>query len=255
MTCPSWLTSRPIAHRGLHGGVTGIVENSLSSVRAAVDAGYAVEIDVRAARDSEPIVYHDATLHRLTGQSGAVGDFAADAFANLMLSGTGEPIPRLAEILQVVAGRAPLFIEVKTGTADRAELCRRILALLRSYEGDVAVMSFDPEALVAFRTEWPALPRGIVAQSSRHEEESGLAARFSRSWMLHLGRSRPHFIAYRCDDLPALAPLGYRSALGMPLLTWTVRSEDQWRRAARWADQIIFEGFRPKQDRPQRNMT
>jgi hypothetical protein len=40
-------------------------------------------------------------------------------------------------------------------------------------------------------------------------------------------------------------PLFARNVLGMPLLTWTVRTEAERARAARWADQMIFEGFRP----------
>ena len=58
-------------------------------------------------------------------------------------------------------------------------------------------------------------------------------------------RTRPHFIAYAVSDLPAPAPWLARNLFGRPLLTWTVRSEDDRRRAARYADQMIFEGFRP----------
>jgi glycerophosphoryl diester phosphodiesterase len=53
------------------------------------------------------------------------------------------------------------------------------------------------------------------------------------------------FVAYGVADLPALAPILARHVLRMPLLTWTVRTEAERLRAARFADQIIFEGFRP----------
>jgi len=56
---------------------------------------------------------------------------------------------------------------------------------------------------------------------------------------------RPQFVAYAVRDLPAAIPLLARKAFGLPLLTWTVRSADDRRRAARYADQMIFEGFRP----------
>ncbi len=64
------------------------------------------------------------------------------------------------------------------------------------------------------------------------------------AYLLHGLRSRPHFLAYAVKDLPAAAPLVAHYIFGLPLLTWTVRNEDD-RRRARWADQIIFEGFRP----------
>jgi glycerophosphoryl diester phosphodiesterase len=66
--------------------------------------------------------------------------------------------------------------------------------------------------------------------------------------MLHLKhafRTRPHFVAYRVNDLPAPAPWVARHVFGLPLLTWTVRTQEQRERAARCADQMIFEGFRP----------
>ena len=52
------------------------------------------------------------------------------------------------------------------------------------------------------------------------------------AYLLHAPRTRPHFIAYAVKDLPALAPLIARTLFGLPLLTWTVRSEDDRRRAA-----------------------
>ncbi len=61
--------------------------------------------------------------------------------------------------------------------------------------------------------------------------------------LLHAPATRPDFVAYRVDDLPAPATRVAR-LLGLPVLTWTVRSPAQRRRAALWADQMIFEGFR-----------
>jgi glycerophosphoryl diester phosphodiesterase len=52
------------------------------------------------------------------------------------------------------------------------------------------------------------------------------------------------------DELPAPAPWIARNIFGLPLLTWTVRTPEQRERAARYADQMIFEGFRPEGDRP-----
>jgi glycerophosphoryl diester phosphodiesterase len=64
------------------------------------------------------------------------------------------------------------------------------------------------------------------------------------AFLLHAPATRPHFIAYSVKDLPSPAPLLART-FGLPLLTWTVRTEQDRRAAARWADQLIFEGWRP----------
>jgi len=65
------------------------------------------------------------------------------------------------------------------------------------------------------------------------------------AFLLHANRTRPHFIAYGVKDLPAAAPLIARMIFRLPLLTWTVRSDDDRQCAARWADQMLFEGIRP----------
>ena len=100
----------------------------------------------------------------------------------------------------------------------------------------------------AVRAIAPGLPRGIVAERhyAHHEWDRFPRAEKRRmAFFLHANRTRPHFIAYSVRDLPAAAPLIARAIFGLPLLTWTVRSDGDRARAARWADQIIFEGWRP----------
>ena len=115
--------------------------------------------------------------------------------------------------------------------------------------GPAALMSFDPAPVAALREIAPGLPRGIVAE--RHYEDSGMDATLTDSqkrslaFLLHALRTRPHFVAYQVKDLPSPGPWIARHIFGLPLLTWTVRSDADRARARRWADQMIFEGFRP----------
>jgi glycerophosphoryl diester phosphodiesterase len=109
-------------------------------------------------------------------------------------------------------------------------------------------MSFDPDSVAALRELAPTLTRGIVAQ--RHYQQAEWPALPRRralalAHLLHWPRTRPDFIAYAVRDLPAAAPLIARNVFGCPLLTWTVRSADDRRCAERYADQMIFEGWRP----------
>jgi len=57
--------------------------------------------------------------------------------------------------------------------------------------------------------------------------------------------ARPHFIAYDIAALPAVAPLIAKHVFGLPLLTWTVRTEADRTRALRYTDAMIFEGIEP----------
>ena len=63
------------AHRGLHNDERA--ENSMSAFRAAVDAGYGIELDVRLSKDGRLVVFHDDTLNRVCGREGRVVDFVA----------------------------------------------------------------------------------------------------------------------------------------------------------------------------------
>jgi glycerophosphoryl diester phosphodiesterase len=109
-------------------------------------------------------------------------------------------------------------------------------------------MSFDPDQVLALRQTMPELPRGIVAERSYEPADWPEATPDQRRGMMHLRhafRTRPHFVAYWINELPSAAPWIARNLFGLPLLTWTVRTHEQRRRAAQYADQMIFEGFLP----------
>jgi glycerophosphoryl diester phosphodiesterase len=241
-----WLIERPVAHRGLHGN--GLVENTLGAAAAAVAANYSIEVDLQLSADEEVIVFHDTTLDRLTDAKGPLAARTAADLKNVGFRDSAERIPTLQELLDTVAGRTPLVLELKSEGADDTRLPERVARILTSYAGPVAAMSFDPAMVMGLQRHAPGLPRGIVAERHYDDPEWSRLSRAQKLWLgnlLHIPRTKPHFIAYYVRDLPALAPLFARHVLGMKLLTWTVRSEAEQRRARWWANQVIFEGFRP----------
>jgi glycerophosphoryl diester phosphodiesterase len=243
-----WLTERPIAHRGLHDASAGFIENTATAFSAAVAAGYGIECDLQVSADGEAMVHHDDALGRLTEGSGALAAMNAAAIQAVRFKQTGDRILTLGELCDLVAGRAPLLIELKSRFDGDLRLVTRAAAVLARYQGPAALMSFDPAPIAALRSIAPALTRGIVAERHyAHAEWAGLSAaqKFRLAHLLHAPSTRPQFVAYAVKDLPAPGPWVARTLLGLPLLTWTVRSEDDRRRAVRYADQMIFEGFRP----------
>lgn len=241
-----WLTARPVAHRGLHGN--GIIENSLSAAKAAIDANYAIEVDLQLSKDGEIVVFHDETLDRLTSEKGDVAARTAAELRAIRLNNSGDKIPSLDDLLTLVSGKVPLVLELKSPWDGDTTLAMKVAKRLESYEGPVAVMSFDPDLVAALKTHAPGLPRGIVAErkyihpywdflSPRKKQYLGL--------LLHLLRTKPHFVAYAQFNLPTVAPLIARYVFGMPLLSWTVRTEKERAKVSRWVDQIIFEHIRP----------
>lgn len=249
MVGAAWLTCRPIAHRGLHGADTGAVENALSAATAAVGGGYAIEVDVQLSADAVPMVFHDGSLDRMTNAEGPMRAWTARELAGVTLRGTSEAIPTLDQLLATVAGRTPLFLELKTEwqRARDPALARRTAEALAGYDGPVAIMSFDPELVVASRRLMPDRPHGIVARDSANARDFprlSVMERFALTHLLHAPRTRPDFVAYRIQDLPTASTTLLRRLFGVPLLTWTVRTQAERQKAARVADQMIFEGFR-----------
>jgi glycerophosphoryl diester phosphodiesterase len=241
-----WLTARPLAHRGLHDASAGVIENTASAFAAAIAGGYGIECDLQISADGEAMVHHDDALGRLTEGSGRLAEMSAAAIGKVRFKASADHILTLGELCDLVGGRAALALELKSRFDGDRRLAQRAAEVLTTYRGPAAAMSFDPAMIEAVRAIAPRLPRGIVAQ--RHYDDwPGLppALRRRMTYLLHLPRTRPHFIAYAIKDLPALAPLIVRIVFRLPLLTWTVRSEHERAQAARWADQMIFEGWRP----------
>jgi glycerophosphoryl diester phosphodiesterase len=248
MRAPGWLTARPVAHRGLHDRSSGIVENMPGAALAAIHGNFAIECDIQLTADGEAMVHHDDMLGRLTEGSGALLGLTSAALKEVRFKDTAERMMSLADLCMLVRGRVPIIVEVKSHFDGDRRLARRMAEVLSSYAGPVAGMSFDPDQVVALRETMPELPRGIVAQNDYTEADWPEATVTQRKGMRHLRhawRTRPHFVAYWVNDLPAAAPWIAHRLFGLPLLTWTVRTEVQRTRAARYADQMIFEGFRP----------
>jgi glycerophosphoryl diester phosphodiesterase len=243
-----WLIARPIAHRGLHDASAGVIENTASAFSAAIAGNYGIECDLQISADGEAMVHHDDALGRLTEGSGRLAEMSALAIGAVRFKASADRILTLRELCTLVAGRVALVLELKSRFDGDLRLARRAADVLGSYAGPVAVMSFDPMLIEAMRTISPGVTRGIVAERYYAEHEWDAMPKrekYRMVFMLHFSRTRPQFVAYSLTDLPAAPPLLMRLLLGVPLLTWTVRSQDERRRAIRWANQIIFEGIRP----------
>jgi glycerophosphoryl diester phosphodiesterase len=249
MRAPDWLTARPVAHRGLHDIARGIVENMPGAAEAAVAGNFAIECDIQLTADGEAMVHHDDALGRLTEGSGALLGLSAAELKAVKFRDTPERMMSLGDLCALVAGRVPLVIEVKSHFDGDRKLVARMAEVLSAYRGPAVGMSFDPDQVMALRELMPQLTRGIIAETTYDAADWPETTPAQRRGMLHLRhafRTRPHFVAYWVDELPAAAPWIARTIFGLPLLTWTVRSPGQRAKAARYADQMIFEGFRPE---------
>lgn len=243
---PDGFFARPFAHRGLHDGTQGRIENSRDAVRAAVQAGFGVEIDVQMSRDGQAIVFHDDDLDRLTDQTGALRDQDMARLTRLPLSGSRDTIPALADILALAT--TPLLVELKDQTGIMGPVDGRleaaVAAALRTHPCPVAVMSFNPHSIAAMADLAPGIPRGLVTCAFGPDWNLPAARRDALRTIPDLDRVGAAFISHEVDDLhsPRVAALRAR---GLAINCWTIRDPETEGRARQVADTITFEGYRP----------
>lgn len=244
---PAFLT-RPIAHRGYHNKAEGMIENSPSAFAAAIAAGYPIELDLQLSRDGVPMVFHDDTLERLTAETGAVRDRDAAELETFTLKGGTDRIPTLARVLEQVDGAVPLLIELKDQHGAMGEtdgtLERAALDVLKSYEGQFALMSFNPSMVAKVAKLSPDTPRGIIGCAWRKIDEPHVPVdrRAELATIPGFKEIDADFLSHDHTDLdsPRVEQL---KAQGVPILCWTIRSPEQERQARKIADNITFEGY------------
>lgn len=233
----AFLKGGAFAHRGLHG--PDILENSKASFSAAIAGGFGIELDVRSSRDNDVYVFHDDELDRLSQGKGRFSATSSATLDQTRLKNSDEMIPRFDAVLNLIAGRATVLVEVKTGRRSVATLCQGVARALEGYQGPVAVMSFDARVPQWFAQNAPHIVRGLVVTE---EGPTALPDRARAAIIRHrdLWRAKPDFLAYDVEDFPSRFANAQRRR-GLPVLTWTVRTPEQQARAAAYADGPIFE--------------
>src|SRR5215212_7169098 len=195
MRAPDWLTARPVAHRGLHDAARGIMENMPAAAEAAIAHNFSIECDIQLTADGEAMVHHDDALGRLTVGSGALLDMTAAELRAVAFRDTSERMMSLGDLCNLVNGRVPLVIEVKSHFDGDRRLVKRMADVLATYSGPAVGMSFDPDQVLALRELVPGRARGIVAEREYTAEEWPEASTEQRHGMTHLRhvfRTRPH---------------------------------------------------------------
>jgi glycerophosphoryl diester phosphodiesterase len=269
LNTPAWLTERPTAHRGLHDAASSVIENTLQAAEAAIAGGFAIECDIQMSADGEIFVFHDDTLDRLTDAKGALMEMSAAAIrkARIVLPGVvvdavadrvsrdqrsrlqSDRIPTFAALLALVAGRTPVICELKSRFDGDWRIADRAAAIAATYEGPLALKSFDPDLVAYLRLRRPLgpsgrpCPIGVVAQAS-YDDWDSLTPEQKRDWTTfeQFDQLRPDFLSWNVDDLPHKIPFLMKELTGAPIMAWTVRNAAQREAAGKWADQIVFEG-------------
>ena len=237
MSSPEWLKKQPIAHRGLHDLNKERWENTLAAFDAAAKAGFTIECDVHLTKDGGVIVFHDDDLKRLTGREGRISDLTLAEATELHIGGTADRAPTLKQMLDLIAGRVPVVIELKGIEGRDDGLVAAVAKELASYKGQAAIMSFDHHLVRLFASDAPGIPGGLTAEGTRTKD---FEAHFSM--LAH----QISFVSYNVHHLPNPFVSFVREKLALPVISWTVRDAEMKKHSDLNVDQITFEGFDPR---------
>jgi glycerophosphoryl diester phosphodiesterase len=240
-----WLTARPIAHRGLH-NKRDIIENTGSAFRAAIEGKYAIECDVQLTRDGDAAVFHDFELERLTHGKGLVKDYTMRQLREMAFKTSSDKMMSLSELINLTRGRATLIVEIKSLFDGDMTLATHVAKIVKGYTGKIALMSFDPAVVAHLREIATPIVRGIVAENAYDDAGFSMCSseqKYNMRNLMHFEETNPHFISWKVQDLPTTSTLLFKKGMQRPVICWTVRTDEDKVRAAKYADQVTFEGY------------
>lgn len=253
------------AHRGLHSneskqtvlsdggkdagdakGICEAPENSMAAFRKAVDAGYGIELDIQLTKDKVLVVFHDFTLKRMCDAPGKVCDYTYEELQNFTLLDSVEKIPKFTDVLQLVDGRVPLIIELKIEATDTSA-CRIADEILQNYEGLYCIESFNPLGVYWYHRNRPGVVRGQLSDAFLANEQFCNPLYFLMEMLMFNFLTKPDFVAYNHKHERNLSRRLCRSLYRNTAVAYTIKSEDELKRAKEHFDIYIFDSFVPSE--------
>ena len=234
----SILTKSMIAHRGYHNIEEGIPENSMKAFKRAVENNLIIELDVHVLKNGEVVVFHDANLKRMTGIDQKIKDFNYNDIKEIKLQGTNEKIPLLKDVLNMVNGRVPIIIELKYDVKC-GRLEEEVIKIIKNYNGEYAVKSFNPLSVNYFRKKFPEAIRGQLSSDFKTDKMSKIK-KLILSKMVFNFITKPDFISFDIRALPNKKVQKIRK--NKLILGWTIKNENDLEKAKKYL--LIFPAYK-----------
>lgn len=227
----NWLTSVPIAHRGLHDNKT-LPENSMGAFENAVSHGYGIEFDVYLTLDGKLIIHHDMTLERSCGKKIKAYKINSDRLEDYKLMNTDYSIPLLSDLLNLVQGKVPLILEIKATNRVKST-CSAVYEAIKDYPGNISIESFDNRIVDWWHNNHPEYVLGQLYSTIN----------FYRAIQRRLKQYRKvDFLAVGVKNLKEEYFRSVKAQCPEKLIiNWTVRTNEQLQDALEYADNYIFE--------------
>lgn len=228
--------NRLIAHRGLHKNKI-IPENSMLAFKAAIEKNYAIEFDINITKDNQIVVFHDDDLNRLCNKKENIEDVSYDFLKDLNLYESNEKIPLLKELLDQVAGKIPLIIEIKKHK-NIGLLENILLEMLKEYKGEYFICSFEKDILLWLEKNKPKEIRGLIFES--------LPIKFKKyekiAFLYKYFKSKADFISLE-DKLIDSSIYDFCKKKELDILVWTIKDKKSFQNIDKKVSAVIFENF------------
>lgn len=228
------LLRRPFAHRGVH---SEFPENSLPAFQKAVEMNLAIELDIHLTKDEKLVVFHDDSLHRMAGVNELIKLLSYDEISKYKLNETQYTIPLLEDVLNLVKGKVPILIEIKTNN-NMKKLVPQLKKELENYKGEVFIQSFNPFVLRRCYKIMPNYLRGQLSSFFVHDhlrfyKKIPIKKLFFKKF------SHIDFVSYNLENLPNK----YVNKMDIPVLAWTIKTEEDYNKAHQNANNIIVDNI------------
>lgn len=230
-----------MAHRGWSGLAP---ENTLSAIKLALEEPkiHAIEIDIQMTKDGVPVVFHDKVLDRTTNGTGALKNKtlaelkALDAGSWFSESFADEKIPTLEEVLLLVDGAKPLYIELKQVGDLYIGLELKTIELIRrhGFEDRCSLISFDHKSLQTCMKIAPEIKRTLVMMGS----PLLLAEQVNAIQATSVSMYAEYVDQLMVDSL---------TRNGTEIVIWTVDEPAEADRIASYGADVLFTSNRPDQ--------
>lgn len=234
-----------IAHRGLFNNVD-IPENSLVGFKKANEDGYGIELDVQMTTDNKLVVFHDANLNRMCGVDKKLTDCSYDELMKYNLKNTEHKIPLFEDVLKILDKNTPLIVEIKP-EGPCIETCDKAIKMLKDYDLNYVMESFNPLVVYHLRKYYPDIIRGQLAYNMFNDKNSktNFIIKFICTNLLGNFLTSPDFIAYDIKSRNNLSFKILSNLYKVERVAWTVKNQEMLEECSNLYDQFIFDSFIP----------
>lgn len=236
----SWLRHNTFSHRGLHN--EEYPENTTKSFINSIRHGYGIELDVQLTKDNEVIVFHDYNLERMTGYKKNVNELTYEQISRLSLLNTNEKIPLLKDVLKIINNKVSVLIELKI-SINYTKLCERVFEIVKEYNGQYSIQSFDPRVITWYEENANYIIRGQIVSYQIYSMKNIFKNLFSKNILLKIGNNAD-YICHSLKGINNIIIVILRKK--MPIVSWTVKNKKEMKKAYKYSDSIIFEEFIPR---------